>query len=69
MSECVGETAEERKKCKFYKESKYKGTCMYYVFEQFCDCLDAQIDAVKSLEEKNQEAIDEMKEAEVGKTD
>jgi hypothetical protein len=39
---------------------------MYNIFDQFCDSLDAQIDASKSPEEKNQEMIEEMKEAEVG---
>lgn len=69
MSECIGQTTEEQKKCQYYEKSTYKSTCMYNVFDQFCSCLDAQIDASKSLEQKNQDAINEMKEAEVGRTD
>ena len=42
---------------------------MYNIFDRFCDCLDAQIDASKSLEQKNQEIIEEMKDSEVGRTD
>lgn len=36
---------------------------MYNVFDQFCDSLDAQIDASKSPEEKNQEVIEEIEES------
>jgi hypothetical protein len=42
---------------------------MYTKFDEFCDCLDAQIDASKSLEEKNQDFIEEMRDSEVGRTD
>jgi hypothetical protein len=42
---------------------------MYNKFDQFCDSLDAQLDASRSLEEKNQEIIEEMKNSEVGRTD
>jgi hypothetical protein len=42
---------------------------MYNIFDQFCDCLDAQIDASKSVEEKNQESINELRDLEIGRTD
>ncbi len=68
MSECIGNTIEEQNKCKYYKKATHRQRCMHKVFSTYCDCLDAQMDAEKSLEEKNQEKIDEMKESEVGKT-
>jgi len=69
MSECIGKTTEEQKKCKYYEKSSYKNHCMYSRFGIYCDCLDAQIDASKSPEEKNQEVIEEMRDSEIGRTD
>ena len=27
---------------RFYQKSSYKSTCMYYVFDAYCDCVEAQ---------------------------
>jgi hypothetical protein len=67
MSECIG-NIDEQKKCRFYEQATIRNRCMYRVFDSFCTCIDAQIDADKSLEEKNQEAIDELRDSEVGKS-
>lgn len=68
MSQCIGNTINEQKKCRFYTKATTEERCMYRVFDSFCSCLGAQIDASKSLEEKNQEEINEMKESEIGKS-
>lgn len=61
MSECVGETEEEQKKCGYYEKATNAKRCMYRVYDNYCDCLPAQLDARKSLQEKNQEIINESK--------
>ena len=33
----------EQKNCKFYKKSSFSDRCMHFMFEEYCDCLDAQI--------------------------
>lgn len=64
MSECVGETEEEQKTCAYYEKATSAKRCMYRKYDNFCDCLPAQLDARKSLQEKNQEIINERKEDE-----
>ena len=59
---------EDQKKCHYYKKSSHRSCCMHYAFDNFCDSVDAQRDAGKSVQEKNQEAIEEIKDSEVGKT-
>lgn len=68
MSQCVGITYNEQTKCRFYQKATLNDRCMWKVFGSFCGCIDAQIDAEKSLEERNQEVIEEMKDSEVGRS-
>jgi len=39
---CTAASESEQKKCKFYKKSSISDRCMYFVFGEYCDCLEAQ---------------------------
>lgn len=43
MSVCTASSAEEQKKCRFYKKSSYCDRCMYFIFDKYCDSLEAQM--------------------------
>jgi hypothetical protein len=72
MSTCIGKTLSDRKKCKYYIESRGNTEeCMWYGFKLdsgcHCSCVDAQLEArspeMKKLLEK--EKIEEAKEGEI----
>jgi hypothetical protein len=42
ISVCSAGGQEQQKDCSFYQKSTYKNDCMYFVFESYCDCVDAQ---------------------------
>lgn len=44
MSICVAKNNKEREMCEFYEDSRTKGKCMYFIFDEYCDCLKAQMD-------------------------
>ena len=48
MSLCSANSKKDQPNCHFYEESHSASRCMYFVFEEFCDCLKAQIAAKKS---------------------
>jgi hypothetical protein len=43
MSICTATNESEQKKCKFYKKSSFTDKCMHFMFDEYCDCLEAQI--------------------------
>ena len=43
MSLCMAPNKTQQKYCRFYESASYSEKCMYYVLEEFCDCLKAQI--------------------------
>jgi hypothetical protein len=45
MSVCTAENEHQQKYCRFYEKSSYSDKCMYYVFDAYCDCLEAQLSA------------------------
>lgn len=45
MSMCKADNGKQQKKCCFYEKSNSSERCMYYVFESYCDCLQAQVNA------------------------
>lgn len=47
MSACTAKDSEERKGCEFYEKSSIKNNCMYLIFDEYCGCLKAQIEARK----------------------
>ncbi len=42
ISVCNAAGREQQKNCRFYQKSSYKNACMYYVFDAYCDCVEAQ---------------------------
>ena len=42
MSICTGASESKQKKCIFYKKSTMSDRCMYFMFDEYCDCLEAQ---------------------------
>ncbi|CAB1080129.1 hypothetical protein D1AOALGA4SA_7819 [Olavius algarvensis Delta 1 endosymbiont] len=44
ISVCTAGGREQQKNCRFYQQSTHKSACMYFVFESYCDCVDAQRD-------------------------
>jgi len=65
MSTCNAESNKEQEKCKFYERATRDHRCMYFIMDQYCDCMEAQEDAKKKLDnnrklqEENQKKIDE----------
>jgi hypothetical protein len=48
MSQCAANGEEDQSSCIFYEKAQYASRCMYFIFEEFCDCVKAQIAARKS---------------------
>ncbi|MGB9443022.1 MAG: hypothetical protein WCB15_34100 [Desulfobacterales bacterium] len=42
ISVCAAGGREQQKKCCFYQKSSHKNTCMHFVFDAYCDCVEAQ---------------------------
>ncbi len=42
ISVCIARGREQQKDCRFYQQSTFKNACMYFVFDAYCDCVDAQ---------------------------
>jgi hypothetical protein len=47
MSVCMADNHLEQQDCSFYEEAQHASRCMYYVFDEYCDCLKAQMNARK----------------------
>ena len=45
MSFCKAENEHQQKYCRFYEKSSYSDKCMYFMFDEYCDCLEAQLSA------------------------
>jgi len=43
MSICPAVNESEQKNCIFYKKSTISDRCMHFMFDEYCDCLEAQI--------------------------
>jgi hypothetical protein len=43
MSICTAASESEQKNCKFYKKSSFTDKCMHFMFDEYCDCLEAQV--------------------------
>jgi hypothetical protein len=50
MSVCTAENQKEQLGCSFYEKSQFAQRCMYFMFDQYCDCLKAQMNAEKDFE-------------------
>ena len=56
MSVCTAKDSDERERCEFYEKSSIKNKCMYFIFDEYCDCLSAQMGAVGVVVKKEEEA-------------
>lgn len=43
MSVCTAKDSKQQEKCSFFKKSSYEHRCMYFIFDEYCDCLNAQM--------------------------
>jgi hypothetical protein len=50
LSNCTARTVEEQKNCRFYRKSSHSEKCMYLVFDQYCDCFEAQVCAERQAD-------------------
>ncbi len=47
MSICTAASDADQDKCVFYEKSSLKNKCMYFIFDEYCDCLKAQINSIR----------------------
>jgi hypothetical protein len=45
ISVCAAANQAEQKGCSFYERARSAERCMYFIFEEYCDCLKAQLNA------------------------
>jgi hypothetical protein len=45
MSICTAATQKEQPGCSFYEKARRADRCMYFIFDEYCDCLQAQLNA------------------------
>ena len=49
MSICTATNKDQQAGCSFYVKSRFAERCMYYIFDEYCDCLKAQMKAGTTL--------------------
>ncbi len=42
ISSCTAQGHKQQMECRFYSKSSYNNRCMYYIFDEYCDCVEAQ---------------------------
>jgi hypothetical protein len=50
MSICTADNQKQQVGCNYYEKSRYADRCMYFIFDEFCDCLTAQMNARQERE-------------------
>ena len=45
MSVCTACSDVEQENCVYYEKSRQRNRCMYFIFDEYCDCLKAQMNA------------------------
>ncbi len=45
ISICTAANQKEQAVCRFFEKSRHAERCMYFVFNEYCDCLKAQLNA------------------------
>ena len=45
ISICTAANQKEQAVCSFFEKSRHAERCMYFVFNEYCDCLKAQLNA------------------------
>lgn len=48
MSMCTATSEADQKNCYYFESSCHSNKCMYFIFNEYCDCLKAQINARKT---------------------
>ena len=48
MSVCRADSKKQQQDCIFYEKSNSESRCMYFVFNEFCDCINAQLYATEN---------------------
>lgn len=49
MSICTACNRKQQIGCSFYEKSQFADRCMYFIFDEYCDSLKAQMDAGREL--------------------
>lgn len=45
ISVCTAEDPKQQPTCSFFEKSRHANRCMYFIFDEYCDCLNAQLNA------------------------
>jgi hypothetical protein len=45
ISVCTAADQKEQSGCSFFEKSRCADRCMYFIFNEYCDCLKAQLSA------------------------
>jgi len=45
MSLCTADSQKQQSGCSFFEKSQFADRCMYFIFDEYCDCLKAQMNA------------------------
>jgi hypothetical protein len=45
MSVCTACDQKQQSACSFYEKSQFANRCMYFIFDEYCDWLGAQLSA------------------------
>ena len=45
MSICTADSRKNQEECRYYEKARQAERCMYFVFDEYCDCLNAQLNA------------------------
>ncbi len=49
MSMCTADNRKQQTGCRFYEKSQFVERCMYYIFDEYCDSLKAQMNSEMEL--------------------
>jgi hypothetical protein len=47
ISVCTAESEKRQRGCRFFEKSSRAERCMYFIFEEYCDSLSAQLNAAR----------------------
>ena len=45
MSICTADCQKQQTDCSFYEKSQHANRCMYFIFDEYCDSLKAQMNS------------------------
>lgn len=58
MPICTAPNTAQQKMCRFFKKASYTDKCMFFVFDKYCDCLQAQLETEAAPPGSQEAAID-----------